>query len=271
MQYLTQPGIEYPIGVAIDSIVGANDGDLAIFHIVKSQIQNDKPAPNSICVDVGADKGWFSRLMLHVMPEDSVVYAFEPNPVSYRELVTGLARDRKKTIYAFPIAISSEETTLDFVFDGPCSHSRGATADQQAERVFAKPLDSIIESGRQIYFMKIDTEGHDLDVLESARGHIEAGNVRHIVFEYTAHWLGTLTEAMTTTRTAFETYMRTYKYIYALSRCGPTYLVGPLAPTEIDVFVGDHYTRRLQTDIYMTNTPPTDIPVFPFKAGVYYA
>jgi FkbM family methyltransferase len=271
MQYVAHPSSEYPIGVAVDGVIGANDGDLAIFHIVMSQLQADKPPPNSICVDVGADKGWFSRLIVAANPQNPVVYAFEPNPQSYKELVAGLAADGKKSVYAFPIAISSQETTLDFVFDGPCSHSRGASGDQRAERVFAKPLDSVIEAGRQIYFMKIDTEGHDLDVLESARGLIEHGCVRHIVFEYTAHWLGTLAEAKVTTRVALEKYMRTYKYIYALSRRGPTYLVGPLAATEIDAFVSDHYARRLQTDIYMTNTPPTDIPAFPFRGGAYYA
>jgi FkbM family methyltransferase len=271
MEYIIHPEIQCPIGVRIDGVDGKNDGDLAIFNIVLSQTATDKPAPNSICVDVGADKGWFSRLMQKVIPENLVVYAFEPNPTSYRELVDGLARDGKKSIYAFPIAISSQETTLDFVFDGPCSHSRGAAGDQRAERVFAKPLDSVIEAGRQIYFMKIDTEGHDLDVLASARGLIEAGCVRHIVFEYTSYWLGTLAEATVKTRAALETYMRTYKYIYSLSRCGPTYLVGPLAASEIDAFVEDHYTRHLQTDIYMTNVAPTDIPTFPFKAGTYYA
>ncbi len=263
------PNSEYPIGVAVDGVVGANDGDLAIFHIVMSQIQADKPAPNSICVDVGADKGWFSRLMLHVMPEQSAVYAFEPNPQSYKALVDGLVAEGKKCIYAFPLAISSKETTLDFVFDGPCSHSRGS--EGQGERVFAKPLDSVIEAGRQIYFMKIDTEGHDLDVLESAREHIEAGLVRHIVFEYTAHWLDTLAEAQAATRRAFETYGRTYKYIYALSRCGPTYLVGPIQLDEVGSFVEDHYGRHLQTDIYMTNVAPSGLPVFAFKPGTYYA
>ncbi len=271
MEYIKHPELQYPIGVAIDGIVGANDGDLAIFHVVQSQIRNDPPAPNSICVDVGADKGWFSRLMVAVKPESPVVYAFEPNPASYNELVDGLVRDGMKSIYAFPIAISSTGGTLEFVFDGPCSHSRGATEDQRTERVFAKPLDAVIEAGRQIYFMKIDTEGHDLDVLESARGLIEAGCVRHVVFEYTAHWLGTLEEAITTSRAVFETYMRTYKYIYALSRRGPTYLVGPLTAREIEGFIEDHYNRRLQTDIYMTNVALTDIPVFPFRVGVYYA
>lgn len=270
MEYLTQPGIDYPVGVAIDGIIGANDGDLAIFHIVLDQLRADKPVPNSICVDVGADKGWFSRLMLKVMPEGTTVYAFEPNPNSYKELVTSLLGNDKKRIYAFPLAISSTETTLNFVFDGPCSHSRGG-GEGQGERVFAKPLDSVIEAGRQIYFMKIDTEGHDLDVLESARGHIEAGNVRHIVFEYTAHWLGTIEEAKAATRRTFETYGRIYKYIYALSRCGPTYLVGPIQLNEVDAFVEDHYTRRLQTDIYMTHVAPTNIPIFAYKPSTYYA
>lgn len=267
MQYLEHPSLDFPVGVRIDGIDGANDGDLALFHLVLSQLKNSSPLPNSICVDIGADKGWFSRLMLEVCPGNTSVFAFEPNPVSYKELVTGLKRDNKNRIYAFPIAISSQEATLKFVLDGPCSHSRGA----DGQDVYAKPLDAVIEAGREIYWLKIDTEGHDLDVLESAWGHIERGCVKHIVFEYTAFWLGTLRDAIERTKPVFERLANNYTYMYALSRRGPTYLVGPIQKTEFEAFVRDHYTRNLQTDVYVTNREPVDIPVFPFEPGKYFA
>jgi FkbM family methyltransferase len=267
MEYIIHPSSKYPIGVRIDGIDGSNDGDLAIFHLVISQMKTIPPNPNSICVDIGADRGWFSRLMLAVCPENTSVFAFEPNPASYKDLVAGLKRDNKNRVYAFPIAISSEEATLKFVFDGPCSHSRGA----DGQDVYAKPLDAVIEAGREIYWMKIDTEGHDLDVLKSARGHITRGGVKHIVFEYTAFWLGSLVEATDKTRVAFEDLLDNYKYMYALSRCGPTYLVGPIQKTDIASFVDDHYTRHLQTDIYVTNSEPVGLPVFPFECGKYFA
>ena len=277
MSFVYENGM--PIGIKVNDIISENDGDIVIAILLASFLPS-APASDLI-VDVGADRGWFSQFARLFCK--NAIYAFEPNYKSYKGLIESI-RDIENII-VLPIAVSASETQICLqLADGQthCRPASSAVADLQvadsqvadSQVAICKPLDSLIEYGRTIAFLKIDTEGHDFEVLRSATSLIESGRVSNIVFEYTAFWVAdTVADAVTESVKMFEWLSGHYKYIYALSRRGVPYMVGPLRSADFAAFVVDHFDRHLQTDIFVTNTLDLikALTVYSFEPGKYYA
>ena len=262
-----------PIGIAIGDVQSTNDGDVAIYSILLQKLK--KIQPQHLIVDVGACDGAFSLVSRAVC--GNTIYAFEPNKRTYFQLVDYLKRRSVHGIYVMPLAISTQDKEVYLEEAGGSSNIRGsgsasAQAQAQASSCICKPLTDIIETDRHIYFMKIDTEGCDLDVLESSKPFLEKGAIDNIIFEYSAFWLGSTAEEAVRASMPMLTYLsEKYKYMYSLSRRGHPYAVGPMAQTDLQSFVIDHYDRHLQTDIYVSNEPLDFLQTMPYMAGVYYA
>jgi FkbM family methyltransferase len=271
LKIIQQGGI--PIGITIGDVVSTNDGDVAIYSILLQKLK--KIQPQHLIVDVGACDGAFSLVSRALCP--NVVYAFEPNKRTYFQLVDYLKKKSVHGIYVYPVAISTQDKEVFLEEAGGSSNIRGlAQAEAQAQALasscICKPLADVIETDRHIYFMKIDTEGCDLDVLESSKPFLEKGAIDNIIFEYSAFWLGKTAEEAVRASMPMLTYLsEKYKYMYSLSRRGHPYAVGPMAPSDLQSFVIDHYDRHLQTDIYVTNEPLDFLQTMPYMAGVYYA
>jgi FkbM family methyltransferase len=262
-----------PIGIAIGDVQSTNDGDVAIYSILLQKLK--KIQPQHLIVDVGACDGAFSLVSRAVC--GNTIYAFEPNKRTYFQLVDYLKRRSVHGIYVMPLAISTQDKEVFLEEAGGSSNIRGLAqaqepAQAQSSSCICKPLTDIIETDRHIYFMKIDTEGCDLDVLESSKPFLEKGAIDNIIFEYSAFWLGSTAEEAVRASMPMLTYLsEKYKYMYSLSRRGHPYAVGPMAQTDLQSFVIDHYDRHLQTDIYVSNEPLDFLQTMPYMAGVYYA
>lgn len=254
-----------PIGISIDNIIEKNDGDVAIFSILLNKIKNIKPG--QIILDVGAYEGVFSRVARHFCK--NTVLAFEPNINTYLNLVKSIKNDEKENIYVYPLAIS---TTDGISYLEENDGSSNIRSNKGGMSVITKPLNDIIEKDKDIYFMKIDTEGCDLDVIDSARDFIERNALHNCVFEYSAYWVGNTIEESIVKSMPTLTYLhKKYKYMYSLSRNGIPYLVGPLLESDLEVFIIDHFERHLQTDIYVTNEPVDFLHVFAYERRKYFA
>jgi FkbM family methyltransferase len=119
--------------------------------------------------DVGANKGQ-SVIDLASRYPKTTFHCFEPGPGTFPKLVRrtkGLAN-----VKAHSVALGREEATLELELGLRPTLSRLVTGDQKAEgpsvqvkvRAGAEVLDELGES--HIDFLKIDTEGHDYDVLQ---------------------------------------------------------------------------------------------------------
>jgi FkbM family methyltransferase len=274
MSFVYENGV--PIGIKVNDIISENDGDIVIAILIASILPSAPIA--DLVIDVGADRGWFSQFSRLFCK--NTIYAFEPNYKSYKGFVESIRGI--ENIIVLPIAVSAIETQICLQLADGQTHCRGATAatttadlpSADSQIAICKPLDSLIEYGRNIAFLKIDTEGHDFEVLRSATSLIEAGRVSNIVFEYTAFWVAdTVADAVRESVKMLEWLSCHYKYIYALSRRGVPYMVGPLQPADFAVFAADHFDRHLQTDIFLTNTldAAKGLTVYSFEPGKYYA
>jgi FkbM family methyltransferase len=143
---------------------------------------------NSTFIDVGANVGLFSSTMSRFQKiyPNMEIYAFEASPDTYTRLQK-TAVGTKINIYG--IAVSNANKVLEFVH-GAVSHVFAVKEkansyhykNSSITKVEAKRLDSFEFKGRDI-IIKIDVEGHELEVLEGAEKLLEQKRVKAVFLD----------------------------------------------------------------------------------------
>jgi len=145
-----------------------------------------------IALDIGAHCGtWtvaLSRAFTHV-------FSFEPNPRVFNNLCANLALRNLANVDARRCCLSSEKKTTTYFFRSPDGGGNGieplsGTIDASCPQmpVETTTLDCLFAADSpKITFIKIDVEGHELDVLRGAT-HLIARDSPPIVVESWASW-----------------------------------------------------------------------------------
>src|SRR5690606_19027226 len=126
---------------------------------------------NPIIFDVGANTGGYYKVAKLTFPK-SRIYSFEPNPISFEELLKNnpdslniaLGNQQSEITMYRPMAdLTSEHFTSNKEF-------LSTSSDVIEIKVKQFTLSDIVKkhSIERIDFLKIDTEGHDLQVLQGA-------------------------------------------------------------------------------------------------------
>jgi FkbM family methyltransferase len=147
-----------------------------------------------VVFDVGANVGEWARLALQLSPQVQL-HCFEPSRPTFRKLVSnsfpgnvtcnpfGLSSAREKR----PLYVFSESSPINSLYrrEG-LEDGYSLKPPSETETVELETLDSYCAEKeiRRIDFLKIDVEGHELEVLKGAQGSLRAGNVEVIQFEY---------------------------------------------------------------------------------------
>jgi FkbM family methyltransferase len=138
-----------------------------------SQLFRAHLSPGDICVDVGANVGYFTLLAATLVGPAGHVYALEPAPQTHTELVASVALNRLENVTALCVAAGSEtgEALLDNPGHSVLSSIRVAPSDVSAGSatvtVPVRSVASLIEASdvRRVRLVKIDVEGYELEVL----------------------------------------------------------------------------------------------------------
>ncbi|MFK8046429.1 MAG: FkbM family methyltransferase [Crocinitomicaceae bacterium] len=148
---------------------------------------------NSIFIDVGANKGEFSSLLRKAHPQ-AKIYAFEPNPNTFKLL----NKNCGNSVQVINKGIGEQNGELNLFFDEDNITSEQASSDPEILKTIAKSqnltsvkiaittLDQFTSKNgiEKIDFLKIDTEGFELEALKGARLLLERNKIRIIQFEF---------------------------------------------------------------------------------------
>ena len=135
--------------------------------------------PDDVFYDIGANIGTYSLVLGQCMSDEGEIVAFEPVPKTYKRLCANLGVGLSQQNWnAMNIAASNNsETTVIYtgLFDRYSTLSKDNAIDHGLEtevEIESKRLDDLDIEPPDI--LKIDTEGHELDVLEGASSLIES-------------------------------------------------------------------------------------------------
>ena len=144
-------------------------------------------APAPVLVDVGAYQGGYTAAFLDAFP-DGRAFAFEPSR-SHFDIAQRTLSGRAATLFNVALHSSSGTATLykDADVTGLASLTKRARVPAtMTETVDITTLDQAAASAGigRIDLLKIDVEGHELDVLQGARGLFADAMIGAVQFEF---------------------------------------------------------------------------------------
>jgi len=119
---------------------------------------------NSVFFDIGANIGTITIAMARIVKE---VFAFEPMKNNIKLLEENISLNNLSNVRIYPVALGSGYDKVKLETEGGNSESFSVHGNGDIDLI---PLDSI--SGAPA-FIKIDVEGHEIEVLKGARQTIE--------------------------------------------------------------------------------------------------
>lgn len=136
--------------------------------------------PGMVFCDVGANIGYYSLQAAKAVGPTGVVYAFEPFPITYDQLMYNIRLNKLKNIHAFKIALSDKKSKAFMVNKNKeinLGCSRLSTSDNDNERIeITKDTFSAFcyeNNLNRIDVLKVDIEGHEGKFFEGAYSVIE--------------------------------------------------------------------------------------------------
>ncbi|MDB9521182.1 FkbM family methyltransferase [Dolichospermum circinale CS-1225] len=151
--------------------------------------------PGWVCLDVGANIGFYTLNLSKLVGSEGKVYAIEPSPSNYKKLEENIAINNLDNCITSNIALSSESG--EFVFSVSPHQNSGWgrlgkwTSAQSEIIVNVNTLDDFVlfNNISNIDFLKIDIEGHELKFLEGGKNTFKNGIVKRIMIEYCGYVL----------------------------------------------------------------------------------
>lgn len=133
--------------------------------------------------DVGANAGQTSLRYSRLFPQ-AAIYAFEPGPSAFKELRQ--ATIGKDHIHCFEVAVGAAPGGADFLESANSPMSRLSTNDaSRALKVAVISIDDVCAKRQLpvISYLKIDAEGHELEVLKGADRMLREGRISFVEAE----------------------------------------------------------------------------------------
>lgn len=165
-----------------------NSGEKSILKRLTSLKQD------SYCLfDVGANKGDFTQIILTLFNNDNIqVHSFEPSKATFEFLKNNIKSDK---VILNNKGLGKEAGTFPFYTDRPGSGAASLTKRKldylgvdfgYSEDVSIDTLDNYCNENniKDIDLLKLDIEGHEMDVLEGSKEMLSRNVIKMISFEF---------------------------------------------------------------------------------------
>lgn len=228
-------------GVRIRHIESFNDGDVPISMITHALVKGDQPM---YAIDIGVDKGWWSLFVADSNPNIQID-SFEPNKKSYNVCLPFF--QTVPNIRLHNIAISNKNGELPFVERGGDSHSRDLSGETT---VPCCTLDEFIQ-GKHVDIMKIDTEGHELQIFQNLKNYLN--QIDTIIFEFSPHWYGkTDEECRKNGFSLLLSLFKFYRFTILLTRRGFPEFIYIKSDSELKYYFEYLFNNKIQVDFVVS-------------------
>jgi FkbM family methyltransferase len=160
-------------------------------HVVK--LMKRLLRPGDVAFDIGANVGCHTLIMSSLVAETGKVFAFEPHPSIFEKLRSNLDLNDADNVVPLPYAMSAASGdailySFDEAYANQGMSSLSPLDEPRATLRFPVQCRSVDEIAQSQYLerldlIKIDTEGHEADVITGARESIAKFKPR-VVLEY---------------------------------------------------------------------------------------
>ena len=156
-----------------NSTVAFRIGVFGIWEPEVTKIIRRRITPSSVCVDVGANVGYYSLLMANAAPKGQI-FAIEPSPEILAELSENITLNGLTNVTVVPFGASDKEEVLSFdLLDNNRGSSRFTDTDGQVKIPLRALIDLIpADCHARVEIMKIDVEGMESRVLAHLVDHL---------------------------------------------------------------------------------------------------
>jgi FkbM family methyltransferase len=141
-----------------------------------------------VVFDVGAQRGDYVEAALRVVDGRLRAFSFEPQDACFEILRTRYASEPRVSLHKAAISNHVGVAELFFAEQGEsvASLCRQSDAQTNAQKVGVTTVDQFCDENGvdRIQFLKIDTEGKEMEVLQGAARMIQEGQIDFIQFEF---------------------------------------------------------------------------------------
>jgi FkbM family methyltransferase len=178
---LCHAGLNYGGGQSV-----AESGEIGALAFVSEALVSADPFT---LFDVGANDGEYLHAALRVIDGRLRAYSFEPQSACFLKLQARFGSDPR--IALKQAAVGSDVGVLELFYGSvgettASLHRDSISGKARSEKVLVTTIDQVSREERleQIDFLKIDTEGNEMEVLLGASAMIESGRISAIQFEF---------------------------------------------------------------------------------------
>lgn len=134
--------------------------------------------PGDVCIDIGANLGYYSTLLSKLAGENGKVCAVEPIPMFYEIWKKNVKSSKVNNLQLFPFALGAETRTVQMGMpekDGLLHHGMtkiASTAEEKYVKFFDVEMrnpDELFKDLTRLDFVKCDVEGYESEVFSNMK------------------------------------------------------------------------------------------------------
>jgi FkbM family methyltransferase len=177
------------IEVNVNESIGKSIYRFGLYDLAVTELLFRLIKPGDLVIDVGANIGYMSKLACFLTGPFGQVIAYEPNAKLKDRLFNNLKDCNNISIEYFGLSDTNGQVQLNIPEQFASNEGIAFIGDNSNIlssnfiNIEIKKFDDIIFTNKRIDLMKIDVEGHELNVLKGAEKSLKEKNILNIVYE----------------------------------------------------------------------------------------